>query len=202
MSGKGRGPVPHHRVDRALFETAQAEARKRGQSMSAIAAEGLERFLSPLSGRQRKDLLSRAQRPQEAQELPSRASQALRGYRERRDPRYPAYLTALYEAGWSLRALGQAAGVSRQAVHERILRWNGDDSGIGALPAVPKPGPMRSSPLRAPATHPSEEPVDWPIWVDRDTYLTAAQYAREEGLVMYEVMESVLRDYVKGAWRR
>lgn len=200
MATKKRTSIPHHRVDRALFEQAKTVADTLGWSMSRVASWGLEGYLSDLSTEEYEALRRRAEEagvPKDRkQALPVDVANQLAQLRQTDNDRLNAYMTALYVEGWSLRAIADAVGITRQSVYQRVRKFDGDPDVAGLVP-VPVAPFIPAAPIREPSRDPSAEPVDWPLWVDRDLHLVASQRARDERVPMYEVMEGVLARFVE-----
>lgn len=200
MTPKSRGPVPHHRVDRALYEQAKELADSLGWSMSRVASWGLEQYLSDLTTEQYEELKIRSQQAgvpsQRKQALPPDVTAQLASLWSAKDPRCDAYMVALYEEGWSFRSMADVVGVTRQSVYMRVQKYQGDADLSDLTPVPPAPF-IPAAPLRETSSRPEDVPVDWPIWVDRDLHLAASQRARDERRPMYEVMETVLSDFLE-----
>lgn len=201
MDRKARGPVPHHQVDGQLYREAKTVADAEGWSMSQVAGWGLSWFLQDLSPAEVRALTHRGRTQEGApgrrrQQLPADVARQVKELRDVKDARYAEYLAVTFEAGWSLRAIADAAGVSRQAVHDRILR-RPEGFTVEGLVAVPDAPFVPAAPLRDGSDRRSGGLVDWSIWVDRDVHLAVAQRARDERIPMYSVMEQILREYVR-----
>lgn len=200
MATKARGPVPHHRVDAVLHRRAKKKADQMGWSMSQVAAWGLDTYLADLSPEKLAGLTERAKKvtapPQKTKhELPPDVATQVRRLRDDRDTRYSSYVAALYDAGWSLQAIADAAGVTRQSIHERVSKAE-EGVDLGGLVGVPQSPFTPVAPVRSSGKSLGDKVVDWSIWVDRDVYLAATQRARDDGQSMFEVMEDVLRRFL------
>lgn len=192
-----RGPIPHHRVDRTLYERAHEKAEKAGWSMSQVAGWGLDRYLEDLTDEEWFALLDRAKHRPKEQVLPADVTRRLQRMRSERDGNeiLSAYLSALFEVGWSAGVLAKALGITRQATYGRIRGFADKESGQFNLPEVPFPEVIPPSPRRH-IPEGGREPVDWAIWVERDAHMVASQRAMEDGGTMWEVMEGTLRDFL------
>jgi biotin operon repressor len=75
------------------------------------------------------------------QVLPADFAEALRRMRGERDPRLSPTLSAAYNEGWTATALGDALGVSREAVLQRILKSKGRSRMVNIPPPPRRPDP-------------------------------------------------------------
>jgi hypothetical protein len=101
-------------------------------------------------------------------------------------------LAALNEAGWPLRSLGEALGISRQAVQARVRRRakaSLRDPGVPCEPPPPFPQRRVASPagLRPHLT----------IKIDHTLRVSAHQAAADEGSSLTQVVEAILDRYLR-----
>jgi len=101
-------------------------------------------------------------------------------------------LAALNEAGWPLRSLGEALGISRQAVQARVRRRATAglrDPGVPCEPPPPFPQRRVASPagLRPHLT----------IKIDHTLRVSAHQAAADEGSSLTQVVEAILDRYLR-----
>jgi DNA-binding Lrp family transcriptional regulator len=101
-------------------------------------------------------------------------------------------LAALNEAGWPLRSLGDALGISRQAVQARVRRRvkaGLRDPGVPCEPPPPFPQRRVASPagLRPHLT----------IKIDHTLRVSAHQAAADEGSSLTQVVEAILDRYLR-----
>ena len=101
-------------------------------------------------------------------------------------------LAALNEAGWPLRSLGEALGISRQAVQARVrrrARAGLRDPGVPYEPPPPFPQRRVASPagLRPHLT----------IKIDQTLRVSAHRAAADEGNSLTQVVEAILDRYLR-----
>lgn len=178
--------VPHHRVEAATHASARDLASSNGVSLSQVAEVGLRRYVE-----QHPEITSGPQSTQ-SPSLPHNVIDALVNMRAIGDAQLDGALASLHGAGWSYATLAKPIGLSRQAVHLRVSKaaqgWPLDSS-------VPD-GPSRGSR----GARSSNSRFDWAVWVDKATYAQASATAKQRGDLMRDVMESILSDYVSGAF--
>jgi hypothetical protein len=134
--------------------------------------------------------------------LPERVAARLRELRSSgRSEMLSATLAALHEAGWPLRPLAEALGISRQAVQARVRRRRAPASAPAPAPALaelrefvvscePPPFPQRreasASGLRTHLT----------IKIDQGLRTSAHRAAADEGNSLTQVVEAILDRYL------
>src|ERR1700685_262864 len=102
------------RLDQEQRQRLRARLAREGRTMSEVVTHGLHQYVQHARGT--------AARPRElgARALPDRTAAALRELRSTgRSELLSATLAALHEAGWPLRPLADALGISRAAVAAR-----------------------------------------------------------------------------------
>ena len=125
--------------------------------------------------------------------LPERVAARLRELRSSgRSELLSGTLAALNEAGWPLRSLGEALGISRQAVQARVrrrARAGLRDPGVPCEPPPPFPQRRVASPagLRPHLT----------IKIDHTLRVSAHQAAADEGSSLTQVVEAILDRYLR-----
>jgi len=125
--------------------------------------------------------------------LPERAAARLRELRSSgRSELLSGTLAALNEAGWPLRSLGEALGISRQAVQARVRRRAKAglrDPGVPCEPPPPFPQRRVASPagLRPHLT----------IKIDHTLRVSAHRAAADEGSSLTQVVEAILDRYLR-----
>ena len=125
--------------------------------------------------------------------LPERMAARLRELRSSgRSELLSGTLAALNEAGWPLRSLGEALGISRQAVQARVrrrARAGLRDPGVPCEPPPPFPQRRVASPagLRPHLT----------IKIDHTLRVSAHQAAADEGNSLTQVVEAILDRYLR-----
>ena len=125
--------------------------------------------------------------------LPERVAARLRELRSSgRSELLSGTLAALNEAGWPLRSLGEALGISRQAVQARVRRRAKAglrDPGVPCEPPPPFPQRRVASPagLRPHLT----------IKIDHTLRVSAHRAAADEGSSLTQVVEAILDRYLR-----
>ena len=125
--------------------------------------------------------------------LPERMAARLRELRSSgRSELLSGTLAALNEAGWPLRSLGEALGISRQAVQARVrrrARAGLRDPGVPYEPPPPFPQRRVASPagLRPHLT----------IKIDQTLRVSAHRAAADEGNSLTQVVEAILDRYLR-----
>ena len=125
--------------------------------------------------------------------LPERVAARLRELRSSgRSELLSGTLAALNEAGWPLRSLGEALGISRQAVQARVrrrARADLRDPGVPCEPPPPFPQRRVASPagLRPHLT----------IKIDHTLRVSAHRAAADEGSSLTQVVEAILDRYLR-----
>lgn len=178
--------VPHHRVDASLHARARDLASAAGVSLSQVADAGLRRYVH------QHPVVTPAVTPSKSATLPHHVVTTLSTMRAAGDTALDNALSALHHAGWSYATLAKPIGLTRQAVHLRVSK---SAPGWPLNTEIPE-GPARGSQK----TGASSSRFDWAVWVDRATYQSATSTAKQRGDVMRDVMESILSDFVSGAF--
>lgn len=192
-----QAPIPHHRVDAQLHAEAKVKADTEGVSLSQVAAAGIQGLLAQIPANSVREYRRRYEsgelgQARRRQPVPDDTAAELARMKREKDPRLSAFLVALYEAGWSVGALADAVGVTRQSVHGRLQRFEGRFP--TDMPHVPEAEWTPTAPGQV-----GREYVEWAVWVDREAYAVVAQWARAERRPMYELFEDILSDYLDGA---
>jgi len=179
------------RLDQEQRQRLRARLAREGRTMSEVVTHGLRQYVQ--HARHRDGLLGRDGPPV----LPERVAARLRELRSSgRSELLTGTLAALNEAGWPLRSLAEALGVSRQAVQARVRRLA--RSGLRdpvrdpAVPCEPPPPfPQRrvasASGLRPHLT----------IKIDHTLRTSAHQAAADEGSSLTQVVEAILDRYLR-----
>jgi hypothetical protein len=154
--------------------------------MSEVVTHGLHQYVKHARGT--------AASPRElgALVLPDRIAAALRELRSTgRSELLSATLAALHEAGWPLRPLADALGISRQAVQRRVRRAAGALREHVTHCEPPPPFPHRR--MASPAgirTHLT-------VKIDHSLRASAHRAAADEGRSLTQVIEAILDRYVR-----
>ena len=175
------------RLDQEQRQRLRARLAREGRTMSEVVTHGLRQYVQ--HARHRDGLLGRDGPPV----LPERVAARLRDLRSSgRSELLTGTLAALNEAGWPLRALAEALGVSRQAVQARVRRRalaGLRDPGVPCEP--PPPFPQRrvasAAGLRPHLT----------IKIDHTLRTSAHQAAADEGNSLTQVVEAILDRYLR-----
>jgi len=175
------------RLDQERRQRLRARLAREGRTMSEVVTHGLRQYVQ--HARRRDGLLGRDGPPV----LPERVAARLRELRSSgRSELLTGTLAALNEAGWPLRSLAEALGVSRQAVQARVRRRalaGLRDPGVPCEP--PPPFPQRrvasAAGLRPHLT----------IKIDHTLRTSAHQAAADEGSSLTQVVEAILDRYLR-----
>jgi len=125
--------------------------------------------------------------------LPERVAARLRELRSSgRSELLSATLAALTEAGWPLRPLAEALGISRQAVQARVRRRAPAALGEHVLPCEPPP----PFPQRRVASAAGLRP-HLTIKIDHTLRSSAHRAAADEGSSLTQVVEAILDRYLR-----
>jgi antitoxin component of RelBE/YafQ-DinJ toxin-antitoxin module len=184
------------RLDQEQRRRLKARLAREGRTMSEVVTHGLRQYVQ---------LLTRGDNPPEPPgpprlpippgppRLPERIAARLRELRSSgRSDLLSATLAALSEAGWPLRPLAEALGVSKQAVQRRIRR---------RIPAelrgyVTNCEPPPPFPHRREASANGHRP-HLTIKIDHALRAAAHQAAAHEGSSLSQVVETILDRYVR-----
>jgi hypothetical protein len=125
--------------------------------------------------------------------LPERVAARLRELRSSgRSELLSATLAALTEAGWPLRSLAEALGISRQAVQARVRRLKPAALRDAAVPCEPPP----PFPQRRMASAAGLRP-HLTIKIDHTLRASAHRAAADEGSSLTQVVEAILDRYLR-----
>lgn len=168
---------------------ARARGTKEGVSMSLIVDTIFRRYIeSPALG-----INLGAHDLGETLPLPkSAAAPLLELQSEGPDTRFNAYLAALNEAGWSMQALAEVLGVTRQAVSLRVKKAE-----IGDTSDLP-PVPPRSPHTRARTNLSSDEVQSFSVRLDSGLHDLVRKRAKREGAGITAILVDGLEDYANG----
>ena len=190
MSGQGGAArrLLTFRLDQEQRQRLKARLAREGRTMSEVVTHGLRQY-AVLARGDDPPTPPRPPRPV----LPERIARGLRELRlSGRSEQLSATLAALSEAGWPLRPLAEALGVSRQAVQARVRR---------RVPAElrdritnfepPPPFPHR----RAASTNGHRPHLT--IKIDQTLRTAAHRAAAHEGRSLSQVVEAILDRYLR-----
>jgi antitoxin component of RelBE/YafQ-DinJ toxin-antitoxin module len=184
------------RLDREQRQRLKTRLARDGRTMSEVVTHGLRQYVQ--GARTRGDAAPAATVPEvrvpaTPPRLPDRVAARLRELRTSGPSEsLSATLAALNEAGWPLRSLAEALGVSKQAVQRRIHR--GRDGEIGSRVTAFEPPPP--FPHRRAASANGLRP-HLTIKIDHALRSAAHQAAAREGSSLSQVVETILDRYVR-----
>jgi antitoxin component of RelBE/YafQ-DinJ toxin-antitoxin module len=191
MKSQGPRRLLTFRLDQEQRQRLRARLAREGRTMSEVVTNGLRQYVQ--AARQRGADGVRLGTPV----LPDRIATRLRELRSSgRSELLSGTLAALTEAGWPLRSLAEALGISRQAVQARVGRLTRtglrDPLRDPAVPCEPPPPfPQRrvasASGLRPHLT----------IKIDHTLRASAHQAAADEGSSLTQVVEAILDRYLR-----
>ena len=202
MNSEGARRLLTFRLDQERRQRLRARLAREGRTMSEVVTNGLRQYVLAPGGR----CFPRGQPPGDPPVmggcpppipprpvLPERVAARLRELRSSgRSELLSGTLAALNEAGWPLRSLGEALGISRQAVQARVrrrARAGLRDPGVPCEPPPPFPQRRVASPagLRPHLT----------IKIDHTLRVSAHQAAADEGSSLTQVVEAILDRYLR-----
>ena len=204
MSSEGARRLLTFRLDQERRQRLRARLARDGRTMSEVVTNGLRQYVlargeaaSPGGGPPGDPPghggLPAPHTPRPRPRLPERVAARLRELRSSgRSELLSGTLAALNEAGWPLRSLGEALGISRQAVQARVRRRATAglrDPGVPCEPPPPFPQRRVASPagLRPHLT----------IKIDHTLRVSAHQAAADEGSSLTQVVEAILDRYLR-----
>jgi antitoxin component of RelBE/YafQ-DinJ toxin-antitoxin module len=175
------------RLDQEQRQRLRARLAREGRTMSEVVTHGLRQYVQ--------SVLTRGGGPPASRGLvlPERVADRLRELRSSgRSDLLSATLAGLSEAGWPLRPLAEALGISKQAVQRRIRRripaeLRGRVTNCEPPPPFPHRREASANGLRPHLT----------IKIDRALRAAAHQAAAREGSSLSQVVESILDRYLR-----
>jgi len=190
MKSQGSRRLLTFRLDQERRQRLRARLAREGRTMSEVVTHGLRQYVQAARHRDGAGGLG-------VPVLPERMAARLRELRSSgRSELLSGTLAGLTEAGWPLRSLAEALGVSRQAVQARVRR-------------LARAG--HRNPLRDPAV-PCEPPPPFPqrrvasasglrphltIKIDHTLRASAHRAAADEGSSLTQVVEAILDGYLR-----
>ena len=201
-SVKGSRRLLTFRLDQEQRQRLRARLAREGRTMSEVVTHGLRQYVLaggnsiPPGGEPPGDPPGHGGLPAPHTpwpRLPERIAARLRELRSSgRSELLSGTLAALNEAGWPLRSLGEALGISRQAVQARVRRRamaGLRDPGVPCEPPPPFPHRRVASPagLRPHLT----------IKIDHTLRVSAHRAAADEGSSLTQVVEAILDRYLR-----
>jgi antitoxin component of RelBE/YafQ-DinJ toxin-antitoxin module len=175
------------RLDREQRQRLRARLTREGRTMSEVVTHGLRQYVQQA---RRRD--PTGPRPPGKLVLPDRIAARLRELRSAgKSDLLSATLAALNQAGWPLRTLADALGISRQAVQARVRRTAAELRDRVTNCEPPPPFPHRrvasTAGLRPHLT----------IKIDDGLRAAAHQAAADEGSSLTQVVEAILDRYLR-----
>jgi antitoxin component of RelBE/YafQ-DinJ toxin-antitoxin module len=196
MNAQGSRRLLTFRLDQEQRQRLRARLAREGRTMSEVVTHGLRQYVQ--HARHRDTPATTA-----ALVLPERIAARLRELRSSgRSDLLSATLAALNEAGWPLRPLAEALGISRQAVQARVRR---------RAPAQLREAELREAELREFVVN-CEPPPPFPqrrvasaaglrphltIKIDHTLRVSAHRAAADEGSSLTQVVEAILDRYLR-----
>jgi antitoxin component of RelBE/YafQ-DinJ toxin-antitoxin module len=184
MTAEGSRRLLTFRLDTERRQRLRARLAREGRTMSEVVTRGLRQYVQHARHRDERGHGS------SALVLPERIAARLRELRSSgRSELLSATLAALHEAGWPLRPLAEALGISKQAVQARVRRRQ---LGEPAVPCEPPP----PFPQRRVASAAGLRP-HLTVKIDYTLRASAHRVAADEGHSLTQVVEGILDRYLK-----
>ena len=196
MNAPGPRRLLTFRLDTERRQRLRARLAREGRTMSEVVTHGLRQYVQHArhrdersEGAERGDGTGRGDSTGRLV-LPERIAARLRELRSSgRSELLSVTLAALHEAGWPLRPLADALGVSKQAVQARVRRRR---QGKPAVPCEPPP----PFPQRRVASAAGLRP-HLTVKIDYALRASAHRAAADEGHSLTQVVEGILDRYLK-----
>ena len=196
MNSQGSRRLLTFRLDQEQRQRLRARLAREGRTMSEVVTNGLRQYVQHARHRDDPEITGTLV-------LPERIAARLRELRSSgRSELLSATLAALHEAGWPLRPLAEALGISRQAVQARVRR---------RAPAQLGGAELRGAELREHVVN-CEPPPPFPhrrvasaaglrphltIKIDHTLRASAHRAAADEGNSLTQVVEAILDRYLR-----
>jgi antitoxin component of RelBE/YafQ-DinJ toxin-antitoxin module len=179
------------RLDQEQRRRLKARLAREGRTMSEVVTQGLRQYVQGVLARGGSTPVP--PKPAEPPRLPERIAARLRELRSSgRSDLLSATLAALSEAGWPLRPLAEALGISKQAVQRRIRH------------RVPVELRRHVTTFEPPPPFPHRREVSanghrphLTIKIDHTLRAAAHQAAAHEGNSLSQVVETILDRYLR-----
>jgi antitoxin component of RelBE/YafQ-DinJ toxin-antitoxin module len=189
-----RRPLLTFRLDAEQRRRLKARLTREGRTMSEVVTHGLRNYVRG-DGPPEPPARGGAARPSVPPRpvLPDRVATRLRELRSTgRSELLSATLAALSEAGWPLRSLAEALGISRQAVQARVRRRGSAELREHVVNCEPPP----PFPHRRVASAAGLRP-HLTIKIDHALRAAAHRAAAHEGSSLSQVVETILDRYLR-----
>jgi antitoxin component of RelBE/YafQ-DinJ toxin-antitoxin module len=185
-----RRPLLTFRLDAEQRRRLKARLAREGRTMSEVVTHGLRQYVKVVPARGEELAPARPV-------LPDRVAVRLRELRDSRHSELlSATLAALAEAGWPLRSLAEALGISRQAVQARLRRRMPAELHAKLGEQVVSCEPPPPFPHRRVASAAGHRP-HLTIKIDHALRAAAHRAAAREGRSLSLVVESILDRYLR-----
>jgi hypothetical protein len=195
MSSDGPSRLLTFRLDTERRQRLKARLAREGRTMSEVVTHGLRQYVQHARHGEAAAAAAVKSAPQMAASalvLPDRVATRLRELRSSGSSELlSATLAALHEAGWPLRPLAQALGISRQAVQRRV-RHRAPAELRRHVTADPPP----RFPQRRRASSDGLRP-HLTIKIDHTLRASAHRAAADEGNSLTQVVEAILDRYLR-----
>ena len=186
MNSEGARRLLTFRLDQERRQRLKARLAREGRTMSEVVTHGLRQYVQHARHRDGQ------QRPG-APVLPDRVAARLRELRSSgRSELLSATLAALNEAGWPLRPLAEALGISRQAVQARVRRRAPAELREHVTNCEPPP----PFPHRRVASAAGLRP-HLTVKIDDTLRASAHRAAADDGNSLTQVVEAILDRYLR-----
>ncbi len=197
MNAQGSRRLLTFRLDQERRQRLRARLARDGRTMSEVVTHGLRQYVQTVLARgddpPEPPEHGGAIRPPVPPRLPERVAARLRELRSSgRSELLSATLAALNEAGWPLRPLAEALGISRQAVQARVHRR----APAGLREHVVGCEPPPPFPQRRVASVTGFRP-HLTIKIDHTLRASAHRAAADEGSSLTQVVEAILDRYLR-----
>ena len=205
MNAPGPRRLLTFRLDTERRQRLRARLAREGRTMSEVVTHGLRQYVQHARHRdERPERGDGTGRPDGTGRLvlPDRVAARLRELRSSgRSELLSVTLAALHEAGWPLRPLAEALGISKQAVQARVRRRAATGRSGPEMASQPKvaaelemaPPPF---PQRRVASTAGLRP-HLTIKIDHSLRASAHQVAADEGHSLTQVVEGILDRYLR-----
>jgi antitoxin component of RelBE/YafQ-DinJ toxin-antitoxin module len=195
MSSGGPGKLLTFRLDTERRQRLKARLAREGRTMSEVVTHGLRQYVQHARHGEAAAAAAVKAAPQKAAGalvLPDRVAARLRELRSSGSSELlSATLAALHEAGWPLRPLAQALGISRQAVQRRVRHRTPAELGKPVIVCDPPPPfPRRRASGNGLRPHLT-------IKIDHTLRASAHRVAADEGSSLTQVVEGILDRYLR-----
>jgi len=193
MSGASPRRLLTFRLDQEQRRRLKARLARDGRTMSEVVTHGLRQYVQHARATDSAKPAVAGAKGTEKLELPDRVAARLRELRATgHSDLLSATLAALHEAGWPLRPLADALGISRQAVQARVRRR----AAAALREHVTSCEPPPPFPHRRMASAAGFRP-HLTIKIDHSLRASAHRAAADEGNSLTQVVEAILDRYLR-----